>query len=175
MIGIGLAPADRPRSEVDSYAPEREAWAVLASVVGLGPIGFAALLARYGSAQDVLLDATRPGAVERLIETPQAEIGRRDQPIREDVAGAIVDAAQRSNRIVARLRELDVQVVTVEEPSYPVRLAAIAMPPHVLYMRGPHAALSRERAIAVVGTRRATSSGRAIAARISSRLAPGRP
>jgi len=171
MIGIGLVAADRPRSEVDPYAPERDAWAVLASVVGLGPIGFAALLARYGSAQDVLVDAMRPGAVERLIETPQAEIGRRDQPIRDDVAGAIVDAAQRSSRIVARLRELDVQVVTVEEPSYPVRLAAIAMPPHVLYIRGPHAALSRERAVAVVGTRRATSSGRAIAARIASALA----
>jgi DNA processing protein len=171
MIGIGPARLDAPTGEVDAYAPERDAWAVLASVVGLGPIGFAALLARYGSARDVLVDAARPGALERLIETPQADIGKRERPIREDVARAIIDAAQRSARIVARLQELDVRVVTVEEPRYPLRLAAIAMPPHVLYIRGAHSALSRDRAVAVVGTRRATTSGRAIAARIATALA----
>ena len=170
MIGLGTVPLGIHRGETDPYAPERDAWAVLASVVGLGPIGFAALLARYGSAQDVLVDAARPGAVERLVETPCADIGKRDDPIRDDVATAIVEAAQRSTRILSRLRQLDVRVVTVEEPSYPVRLAAIAMPPHVVYIRGPHAVLSRDRAVAVVGTRRATSGGRAIAARIATAL-----
>lgn len=170
VLGIGTVPVEPLRSEIDSYAPERDAWAILASVVGLGPIGFAALLARYGSAQDVLADAARPGAVKRLVETPGAEVSLRERPIRDDVATAIVDVTQRSARIVARLRELDVRVVTVEEPAYPMRLSAIAMPPHVLYLRGPHAALSRERAVAVVGTRRATASGRATAARIAAAL-----
>ncbi|HSL77146.1 MAG TPA: DNA-processing protein DprA [Candidatus Limnocylindrales bacterium] len=155
---------------MDPYAPERDAWAVLASVVGLGPIGFAALLARYGSALDVLADAARPGAVKRLVATPGEDISRRDRPIREDVAIAIASVAQRGPAILGRLRELDVRVVTVEEPAYPGRLAAIAMPPHVLYLRGPHAALARDRAVAVVGTRRATSSGRATAARIATAL-----
>lgn len=170
MLGIGTVTIDPPRAELDPYVAERDAWAVLASVVGLGPIGFAALLARYGSALDVLADAARPGAAKRLVDTPGADISRRDRPIRDDVATAIVDVTQRSARILARLRELDVRVVTVEEPAYPVRLGAIAMPPHVLYLRGPHAALSRDRAVAVVGTRRATATGRAIAARIATAL-----
>jgi DNA processing protein len=170
VIGIGTRLSDLPTSEADPYAPEREAWAVLASVHGLGPIGFAALLERYGSARDVLADAARPGAAERLMETPMAEIGVRRQPINDDVAARIVEVAQDAARIVSRLRALDVRVITVEEPTYPVRLAAIAMPPHVLYVRGPHAALARDRAVAVVGTRRATTTGRDIAARIAAAL-----
>lgn len=170
MLGIGTVTVDAPRSELDPYGPERDAWAVLAAVVGLGPIGFAALLARYGSAQDVLADAARPGAVKRLVETPGADISLRERPIRDDVATAIVEVTQHSARILARLRQLDVRVVTVEEPIYPLRLVAIAMPPHVLYLRGTHAALSRDRAVAVVGTRRATATGRATAARIATAL-----
>ena len=170
MLGISTVGVEPPRSELDPYAPERDAWAVLASVVGLGPIGFSALLARYGSAMDVLADAARPGAAKRLADTPKADVSFRERPIPGDVATAIVDVTQRSAWILARLRELDVRVVTVEEPAYPLRLAAIAMPPHVLYLRGPHAALSRDRAVAVVGTRRATATGRATAARIAEAL-----
>jgi DNA processing protein len=62
-------------------------------------------------------------------------------------------------------------VVTVEEPGYPSRLAAIEMPPHVLFVRGDPRALLTERAVAVVGTRRATTMGRTIAGRISIELA----
>ena len=170
VIGVGTRPGDQPVSEADPYAPERDAWAVLASVHGLGPIAFAALLARYGTALDVLVDAARPGAAERFVETPNAEIGIRPQPIDDAVAARIVEAVQDAARIVGRLRSLDVRVITVEEPSYPVRLAAIAMPPHVLYVRGPGASLARDRAVAVVGTRRATATGRDIAARIAKAL-----
>ena len=170
MIGIGTGRLEEPPSDVDPYAPERDAWAVLASVHGLGPIGFAALLQRYGSAQDVLLEASRERAVPRFVDTPQADIGIRKRPIDEDVARRIVVAAEAGPRILARLRSLDVRVITVEEPTYPVRLASIAMPPHVLYVRGPSAALSPDRSVAVVGTRRATATGRDIAARVATAL-----
>jgi DNA processing protein len=164
-LGTAAAP------EADPYAPERDAWAVLASVHGLGPIGFAALLACYGSALDALAVAGQPGGVERLAATPPADIGIRDQPILDGVAAAIADAAHAADRIVGRLRALDVRIVTVEEPAYPARLAAIAMPPHVLYRRGPLATMSRPRAVAVVGTRRATGVGRSTAGRIATALA----
>ncbi len=173
MIGLGgqSMPSRTGHPDLDPYAPERDAWAVLASVHGLGPIGFGALLTCFGSAQDVLAAAARPDGVERLTATPPADISLRDQPILEGVARAIADVVQDADRIVRRLRALDVRVVTAEEPSYPARLAAIAMPPHVLYLRGPHATMSRERAVAVVGTRRATNAGRATAARIATALA----
>ena len=170
-LGVGRMLGATAALDADPYAPERNAWAVLASVHGLGPIGFAALLACYGSAQDVLTVASGSAGVERLIATPAAEIGRRDRPIIEPVAQAIAEAAQRADSIVGRLRALGVGVVTVEEPSYPARLAAIAMPPHVLYLRGRHAAMSRARAVAVVGTRRATGAGRSTAVRIATALA----
>ncbi len=172
VLGVGAWPAAGSTPETDPYAPEREAWAVLASVQGLGPIGFSALLAEHGSALAVLAVATGPAGVERLADTPSTgEPRRRDRPILDDVARSIVDAAIDAQRIIGRLRGLDVRVITVEEPSYPARLAAIAMPPHVLYLRGPHAALGRDRAVAVVGTRRATAAGRATAGRIAEALA----
>lgn len=157
-------------SEHDPYAPERDAWAVLASVHGLGPIGFAALLQSFGSAQDVVAEASRTGAIDRFIATPPADIGRRQRPIDDDLARRIVAAAEAAHAILGRLRSLDVHVITVEEPTYPLRLAAIAMPPHVLYVQGRPDALSRERSVAVVGTRRATATGRDVAARVATAL-----
>jgi DNA processing protein len=172
VLGVGAWTAGGSPPELDPYAPERDAWAVLASVHGLGPIGFAALLGCHGSALDVLAVAASPGGVERLVATPAIrDEPRRERPIGEAVARAIADAAGSGDRIVRRLRALDVRVVTVEEPAYPIRLAAIAMPPHVLYLRGSPAVLSRDRAVAVVGTRRATAAGRATASRIATALA----
>jgi DNA processing protein len=173
VIGVG-GPSGRLATvhpDLDPYGPERDAWAILASVHGLGPIGFGALLTCFGSAQDVLAVAAGPDGVACLMATPPADISLRDRPIPEGVARAIADVVQDADRIVRRLRALDVRVVTVEEPTYPARLAAIAMPPHVLYLRGPHTTMDRGRAVAVVGTRRATSAGRATATRIATALA----
>jgi DNA processing protein len=170
VIGVGMPTRELGADEVDAYGPERDAWAVLASVHGLGPIGFAALLQCFGSAQAVLAEASRPHATERFVATPPADIGVRKRPIDADVARRIVVGAENAARILARLRSFDLRVVTVEEPAYPVRLGAIAMPPHVLYVQGPLDALRRERAVAVVGTRRATSTGRDIAGRLASAL-----
>ena len=63
------------------------------------------------------------------------------------------------------------QVVTLDDPGYPARLRAIEMPPHVLFVEGDLAALNADRAVAVVGTRRATEAGRRIAARIGAAIA----
>ncbi len=186
MLGVGAAgpipgtdagPAAAPSSWVGPVEEvsdtERDAWAVLAAVDGLGPVGLAALVACYRGAEAILVDASRPGAIGRLVATPPLErddgrAGRR--PIDENVATAIVDMIQRRGEILAGLRRLGIQVVTVEESTYPPRLATVGLPPHVLFVTGSVAALSRSRAVAVVGTRRATTSGRATAARIAHAL-----
>ncbi len=82
----------------------------------------------------------------------------------------IAGAADGGMRILDRVRSFDLRVVTMEEPAYPSRLAAVAMPPHVLFVRGEVAALHRERAVAVVGTRHATTAGRTTAGRIATAL-----
>ena len=183
MIGVGavrtdtsavetaLPPRDAGTLSDDPYAAERDAWTVLTAAHGLGPVGFAALLARFGSGLAIVEVAASPSAVQRLMAATGLHPDRPDQhPIHASVARAIVSVVERSHEIVARVRSLGVRVVTVEEPAYPIRLASVAMPPHVLFVTGDPAALSRERAVAVVGTRRATTGGRTTAGRIATAL-----
>jgi DNA processing protein len=178
VLGVGMhdrvgaegQAAQAADAAADPYAPEREAWAELAAVRGLGPVGFAALLADLGSAQAIVAVAAEPGGVVRLAATPAVDPWRRVQPVLDAVAAEIARTVQQRDLIVARLRAVDVRVVTVEEPDYPARLAGVAMPPHVLYVRGDMKVLSRARAVAVVGTRRATSVGRTTAGRIATAL-----
>ena len=153
-------------------AAERDAWTVLAAADGLGPIAFAALLARYGSGRAILAEGAAAGGVQRLMATPVLEHGasRERMPVPLAVAIAIAGAHETGARVLARVRELGLQVLTLDEPSYPGRLAAIEMPPHVLFVRGDPAALSSLRAVAVVGTRRPTTAGRTLAGRIATSL-----
>lgn len=159
-ISGGTGPAARA-----SLAEDREALAVLASVDGLGPVLTARLLDAFGSPQAVLAAALGPGGAGRIVEAtmdPQAE-GRR---IPGTVAARLVAAAYDGPAIVAGILRSGVELVALHDPAYPPRLRAIALPPHLLFIRGRVGALAMDRAVAVVGTRRPTDAGRSIAARI---------
>lgn len=151
---------------------ERNAWAVLAAVDGLGPVGFGVLLARYGTGSSILDEVSTPDGVARLAATSAGDDGeggvRRTVPMA--VAKAIAEAAQRAGETIARIEELDLQIVTLADPFYPRRLGAIDMPPHVLFVQGDPGALEARSSVAIVGTRRATDAGRAIAARLAANL-----
>ena len=166
---------DRSAAPARPPSPERDAWAVLAAVSGLGPVALAALLQRYGSGVAILAEAGSPGGPRRLAQTvrePDEDDGRgRRRVVPTAVAEAIAEAAQRAATTLERLRAVGVEVVTLEERSYPHRLAAIEMPPHVLFVQGAIEALDPARAIAVVGTRRPTDTGRRTASRIADALA----
>ena len=195
-----------PASAQDADA-ERDAWVVLLSVSGLGPVSFASLLAAFGSARGVLLAAAGPDGPGRLLQAltdsstdrdwPQgggsaesifdmcaasppigaddgdwAGSGRRRAPgIGADLAGRICDAAGGDSRILERVRELGLSVVTLEEPAYPERLRLVEMPPPLLFVQGCATSLSVRNAVAVVGTRRPTDKGRLFAGWIGSALA----
>ena len=177
MLGVGPSGPVGATAEPLGPAPsteERDAWAVLAGVYGLGPVGFGALLQRYGSGVAILREAASPGGPERLV----ASDGGHDDIDADHawhgaapaVAAAIADAAQTAGRTLERIDALGLKVVTMEDPHYPLRLAAIEMPPHVLYVLGDPTAMDARAAVAVVGTRRATDAGRAIAARLAANL-----
>lgn len=148
---------------------EPAAWAVLAAVGGLGPVGFGALLRRFGSASAVLTAAASTAGRAAIAELDLEDEHRRLRLA--ELAPRIADGAENAAAYIARIRSLDLSVVTLEDPAYPPRLRTIDLPPHVLFVRGDIAALSRRDAVAVVGTRRPSDGGRRTAARISAVLA----
>jgi DNA processing protein len=169
------ARAPRPaQPATTSGSAERDAWAVLAGVSGLGPVGFAALLRTYGSGLAILREATSPGGTGRLaaVKNYDGDPGadRPGRGLTSDVAEAIAQAAGTAGLTVARIQQLGLKVLTLEDPDYPLRLADIDMAPHVLFVMGDPAALNVDAAVAIVGTRRATDAGRSIAARLATNL-----
>lgn len=181
MLGVSSmgprADDDATASPTDPRAAERDAWAILAGVDGLGPVGFAALLGRFGNGQEVLRVAAGPNGIRALAASPDATIGvsgldgePRRRPVSTALATAIAEAAEHGQATLERIRGLGLAVVTVDDQAYPVRLASIDLPPHLLFVLGDVAALDARSAVAVVGTRRPTDKGRSIAARIATAL-----
>ena len=173
LVTAAAGSAIVPAADAGDRAAERDAWAVLAAAHGLGPVGFANLLRRLGSGRDILRVAGSVGGEAHLVaasaeEAPDGVPGRRT--LSPEVAAEIVRAAQDADRTLDRIRALGLRVVTVEDPAYPSRLAAIDLPPHLLFVDGDAAALDREHAVAVVGTRRASNAGRAMASRVAGAL-----
>jgi DNA processing protein len=166
--------APAPRLVMTSRTGERDAWAVLAGVQGLGPVGFAALLRVYGTGLAILREASSSGGVARIATVtyhdgdPGAD--RPGRALTSDIAEAVAAAAWTADSTVARIHGLGLRIVTIEDPDYPLRLAEIELAPHVLFVMGDPAALNVEAAIAIVGTRRATDAGRSIAARLAANL-----
>ena len=73
-------------------------------------------------------------------------------------------------KVEARLKALNISVLTWEDEDYPARLLEIEQPPPVLYLRGQ--LLPEDRwAVAVVGTRRVSAYGRQVAEELASSLA----
>jgi len=148
---------------------EAEAWALLLTVKGLGPAGFGALLREHGGGRAILDAAARPGAAAAFAATAEAAEGRTAFGL--NVGQAIVELARAIDEPLQLLRDSDVAIVTLDDPDYPPRLRAIDLPPPVLFVRGEITALAADRAVAVVGTRRATERGRLTAARLAAAIA----
>lgn len=181
MLGVGASgPVGPSASMTETTATpgshvtattERHAWAVLAAVDGLGPVGFEGLLTRYGSGLAILREATSPGGIERLAATPSdAEATNGVRRINPKLATAIAVAAEQADATIARFGALGLEILTTADSAYPRRLAAIEMPPPVLFVVGNVGALEARSSIAIVGTRRPTDAGRAIAARLATSL-----
>lgn len=179
MLGVGTegpvadtAPWASDRGGPADVLADRDAWAVLASVAGLGPVGLGTLLARFGGPAAVCREAAAPGGVERIAAATNDERRPRQHhaPIGPVLARAIADAVDGAPAIVVRIRALGLEVVSLDDPRYPASLGGVAFPPHVLFIAGSVEAVRRTPAVAVVGTRGATGYGRMTAARIARAL-----
>ena len=145
MLGVGITGptggsvihedtigSERPDRVVDTIratpaAEERDAWAVLAGVRGLGPVGFGALLRRYGNAIAILREGASGGGQARLAQTlNDLDGGRsRGEEVSDDLAAGIAAATQTAGATLERIRKVGLTIVILDDPTFPMRLASI--------------------------------------------------
>jgi DNA processing protein len=146
---------------------ERDAWIALASVTGVGEETFHALIGEFGSAGDTLV-AVRDGRFDAWFQRRRLEDGRVPM-IRDAVAALRATAADPAERFVA-LAELRLWTLTSLDTDYPARLRDLPNPPAVIHGLGDRELLYGPRSVGIVGTRRPTPAGRALTAKVATRL-----
>jgi DNA processing protein len=144
----------------------RRAWISLASVEGIGETILGDLLARFGSAQQVL-EATVDGSVAAWIEERRAADGR--PPISSPTLARVLAVALNPDAKLTEVVRHGLWTLTPFDEGYPEGLRDLAAPPAVIFGRGDMAAL-KGRTVGVVGTRRPTPAGRSLASRVCARL-----
>lgn len=142
---------------------ERSAWVALASTNGVGDEAFGRLVGEFGSAAGALAAALDGRMVKWVAERRRAE-GR--PPLSAAVVAAISETARDPDARFADMRALGLWTLTPMDADYPARLRDLDPPPLTIHGSGDPAALQQPRAVAVVGTRRPTVAGRALAARV---------
>ncbi|ARA91768.1 DNA protecting protein DprA [Rhodothermaceae bacterium RA] len=148
---------DADTTDAPDEAREQRALVALSMVPGVGPGRVRALLARFGSAA-VAMEAPLAALAEVPSIGPQTA-----RAIRAFDAHAAVEAQlDQAARVGARL-------VASWDASFPRLLRQIYDPPSFLWMRGTLTDAD-DRAIAIVGTRRATDYGKRLAAEFAAEL-----
>ncbi len=162
MIGVGSAgPPDGSGSAHSSRATERECWIALSMVPGIGPAGFARLVARYGSASAAW--AAGPAGVREVAgarERTDHGLERLSQADPRSLARSVERATDRAGG----------RIVTGLDEAYPPALLTLDPRPPTLFVVGEQAAF-HQRAVAIVGTRRASGYGLSVTTEVAEELA----
>jgi DNA processing protein len=137
---------------------ERQAYLALNALPGIGPIGLNQLLEGFGGDPAAVLTADRRKLEAVLGPRPAAIAAIRDWR-------AHFDAAKEE----ARMEKSAVTFLTDEDAGYPPLLAEIHDPPVGLYRKGTYA--FGNPCVAIVGSRRATPYGQAVAKKLGAELA----
>ncbi|HEX7173314.1 MAG TPA: DNA-processing protein DprA [Candidatus Limnocylindria bacterium] len=160
MIGVGTSGPLGGGTGPTARASEREHWIALSLVPGIGPAGFAQLLREHRSASAAWAAGSR--GLTGVARLPAATAGAFDELRRSDPR----DVAR---RVISGTERAGGRVVTVLDDDYPPALLNLDPRPPTLYVVGDRAAF-RERAVAIVGTRRASGYGLATASEIATDL-----
>ena len=115
-----------------------------------------------------LTDHIGPAKLERLAEAAGGSVAAAWEAYPEKVSrtGGEVDVAAEEELA----KRYGVKIVTPADEGYPARLRGVPGAPLALYVKGDVAALSKPM-VAIVGTRRATQYGHAVAHRLAADLA----
>jgi DNA processing protein len=136
-------------------------WLLLRAVRGVGDATFCRLVQLLGSPESVL-----SSSLERLME-----VGRVDAVLARAIRQGPDQSSRESiEKELKKLKQLRLSVITFQDEIYPPRLKTISDPPPLLYISG---LLNRadHQAVAVVGSRNATASGRHLTEELSRDLA----
>jgi len=126
-----------------------------------------------------MLQGATPRQIRNLLEhfsNPENIYNAADYTAVADVNPEMLKALSDKNTEPAKARinacrRKGIGIVTIADAQYPDRLRAIADPPPVLYYKGVLPDFTRQPAIGVVGTRKATSYGMTTAKNISQQIA----
>lgn len=147
-------------------ASERAAWVCLASIDGVGELRFHQLIGAFGGALEVLEEVR--GC------SPKTIIGRLTPYLTATLPVLVAENIQAGvtdpGRVQRRMDELGVWSLTPLDEGYPQDLLELEFTPAVIFGQGSRDPLSADRRVAVVGTRRPTLAGRALAAQVARRL-----
>jgi len=139
---------------------ESRYWLALKQVPGVGNLLFKRLIEVYKTP-------------EAVFDTPEGNLAEIEG-LSIKLAKAIhdFDDFDAVDRELLALEKAEVSLLTLNDPTYPARLAAIYDPPPLLYMKGNGLNLQNEprpeeaAAIAVVGARKTTAYGRRVTERL---------
>jgi DNA processing protein len=162
VIGVGSGPSvEAPRRTRGGRATERDCWIALSLVAGIGPAGFAHLVRRHGSAA-AAWDAG-PAGLDALPRQAD-ETARSFRNLR------LTGARDLARSLDRRTQAAGGRIVTGLDEEYPFTLRTLDPRPPILYVAGDRVALET-RAVAIVGTRRASGYGLSVATEIAEELA----
>jgi DNA processing protein len=129
---------------------ERRAWLRLARTQNVGPVTFAQLITRFGS------------ATASLAELPRLSRRGGGEPLQPPS-----DADAREE--IEKLHDIGGRLIAFIEPDYPLGLAALDPPPPIISVLGHIEQFSREM-VAMVGARNASALGRKFAGTLAMEL-----
>lgn len=144
-----------------SRSPDLQGWLELQAVKGLGPITYTRLINQFGS-PEAIRRADLPALVATGDLTPALA-----QSLQQPLSDTTHTQIQREMEAVEAGR---FSIVTLTDSHYPARLKTIADPPPLLYVTGQ--LLERDHhALAIVGARKGSHTGRAFTRQLSGDLA----
>lgn len=137
---------------------ERLFWIALREIESVGNIIFKRLIDRFGTPSQVL---------SAPLETLASVEGVPKHAARS-IVHSRSSSLERADEICRKLDRIGADIVTIHDPNYPPLLREITDPPPILYVRGEIP--SSQKAISIVGSRRATRAGLDMATRLSADL-----
>ena len=138
-----------------------QGWLELRAVKGLGPITYSRLINRFGSPE-----AIRQANFSNLVAT-----GDLSASLAKSLKQPLSDANHKHiQHEIEAVEAGQFSILTLADPQYPIRLKAIADPPPLLYYTGQLLA-SDQHALAIVGARKGSHTGRAFTRQLSGDLA----